>query len=114
MYYENAYTIAPNLDVFKCLEHVGVKEHLMGRIDEQGNFIDHTNAFYEWMSVDPLKNDECKNCVYLPTCGGGCGVIAFSEAGSYHAKGCFKVRGTVEKEVIKFVQETMKNRVKNL
>lgn len=110
MYYDNAYSIAPNLDVYKCIEHIGVTEHLMGRIDEKGNFVNQTPAFYEWMSVNPLKNDECENCVYLPTCGGGCGLIAFNETGSYHAKGCFKVKGTVEKQVIKFVQDTMKSK----
>ena len=107
---DNQYSVAPNLDVYKCILHVGVKEHLMGRIDENGRFVDQTPAFYEWMSIDPLKNEECKNCVYLPSCGGGCGVVAYNETGSYHAKGCFKVKGTVEKQVLKFVEDIMKQR----
>ena len=110
LYCDNQYTIASNLDVYKCWEHVGNPIHLMGRIDENGRFVDQTHAFFEWMSVDPLKNDTCKACVYLPTCGGGCGVIAYNETGSYHAKGCFKVRGTVEKQVLKFVEGIMKPR----
>ena len=107
---DNQYTVTPNLDVYKCLEHVGVAEHLMGRIDEQGRFVDQTPAFYEWMSVDPFKNDACKQCVYLPNCGGGCGVVAYNETGSYQAKGCFKIKGIVEKEVIKFVESIMAQR----
>ena len=110
LYGDNQYSVAPNLDIYKCLQHVGTKEHLMGRIDENGRFVDQTPAFYEWMSIDPFKNDECKNCVYLPSCGGGCGVVAYNETGSYHAKGCFKVKGTVEKQVLKFVEDIMKQR----
>jgi len=111
MYCDNAYTITPSLDVYKCLEHVGVSEHLMGRIDEQGHLVDQTPAFYEWMTVDPFKNEECMKCVYLPTCGGGCGVTAYTKTGSYQAKGCYLVKGTVEKQVLKFVEDTMKSRV---
>jgi len=110
MYCENAFIIAPNLDVYKCVDHTGVSEHLMGRIDEMGNYVDQTSAFYEWMTVDPLKNDTCKKCVYLPTCGGGCGVISYNESGSYQAEGCFCTKGTVEKTIIKFVEDKMKNR----
>jgi len=108
LYGDNQYTITPNLDVYKCWEHVGNPEHLMGRINEHGHFVDQTHAFYDWMSVDPLKNDTCKVCVYLPTCGGGCGTIAYNETGSYHANGCFKVKGTIEKQVLKFVEGIVK------
>lgn len=108
LYGNNQYTIAPNCDVFKCWEHVGQEEHLMGKLDEYGRIMQPTNSFYEWMSVDPLKNIECKNCIYLPNCGGGCGVISFNESGTYHAKGCFRVKGTVEKQVLKFVENSIK------
>lgn len=109
-YCDNVYTVTPKLEVYKCLVHAGEKKHLMGRIDKQGQFVDQTPAFYEWMTVDPFKNNECKECVYLPVCGGGCGVRAYDETGSYHAKGCFRVKGVIEKQVKKFVENTMKDR----
>lgn len=108
LYNENQFTIAPNGDVYKCWEHVGQKEHLMGKIDDNGNLNNLTYAFYDWMSVDPLKNEECRKCVYLPVCGGGCGVVSYNESGTYHSKGCFKIKGTVEKEVIKYVENIMR------
>lgn len=104
LYSNNQFTVAPNCDVYKCWEHVGQTDHLMGRIDEQGNLNNLSYAFYDWMSIDPLKNEECKDCVYLPVCGGGCGVLSFNATGSYHAKGCFKVKGTIEKQVLKYVE----------
>lgn len=108
LYGENQFTVTPNCDVYKCWEHVGQKEHLMGKIDDGGNLTDVTYAFYDWMSVDPLKNDECKKCIYLPTCGGGCGVISYNETGTYHSTGCHKIKGTIEKQVFKYVEAVMK------
>lgn len=105
LYSNNQFTVAPNCDVYKCWEHVGQKEHLMGRIDDNGNLSNLTYAFYDWMSVDPLKNEECSECVYLPVCGGGCGVVSYNESGTYHSKGCFKIKGTVEKQVLKYVED---------
>ncbi|WP_211333338.1 SPASM domain-containing protein [Keratinibaculum paraultunense] len=107
LYSNNQFTVAPNCDVYKCWEHVGQEEHLMGKIDENGN-LRVTYAYYDWMSVDPLKNAECSECVYLPVCGGGCGVVSYNETGTYHAKGCFKVKGTIEKQVLKYVEEITK------
>jgi len=108
LYSDSQFTITPNCDVYKCWEHVGQQEHLMGKLDDNGNMIDITYAYYDWMSVDPLKNDGCKSCVYLPSCGGGCGVISYNETGTYHSKGCFKVKGTVEKQVLKYVEDITK------
>ena len=113
LFCDNQYTVTPNLDIYKCSEQAGIPEHLMGRIDEQGRFVDQTPAFYEWMTVDPFKNDECKECIYLPNCGGGCGVVAYNDAGTYHAKGCYMVKGTIEKQVIKFVESIMAQRNSN-
>lgn len=104
LYADNQYTIAPNGDVYKCWEHVGDEKHLMGRLGGNGDLVDITYAFYDWMSVDPLKNAECRECIYLPACGGGCGVISYNETGTYHSTGCFKVKGTVEKLVLKYIE----------
>jgi len=112
LYRDNQYTFTPNLDIYKCWEQVGEKEHLMGKLDDDGKFVNTTYAFYDWMSVDPLKNSECKECVYLPTCGGGCGVISYNQTGTYHSSGCFKVKGTVEKQVLKYVEGVMKAKEK--
>lgn len=110
LYADNQFTIAPNCDIYKCWEHVGEKEHLMGEIDRNGNLINLRYAFYDWMSTDPLKNNICNKCVYLPVCGGGCGVLSYNETGSYHSTGCFKVKGTIEKQVLKYVENLEKMR----
>lgn len=108
LYLDNQYTITPNCDVYKCWEHTGQKEHLMGTLNNNGNIVNIQYAFYDWMSNDPLSNKECKKCVYLPSCGGGCGVISYNNTKSYHSTGCFKVKGVVEKQLLKYIESNNK------
>lgn len=104
LYGDNQFTVAPNCEVYKCWEHTGQKEHFMGVIDANGNFVNVQYAFYDWMSNDPLKNNTCSQCVYLPSCGGGCAVVSYNNNKSYHSTGCFKVKGVIEKQVLKYVE----------
>lgn len=102
LYSDNQYTITPDCGVYKCWEHAGIEEHLMGRLDENGAIINMQFAFFNWMSKNPLENSQCRECVYLPACGGGCGVISYNESGDYHSSGCFKVKGVLEKQIQRF------------
>lgn len=97
---DNSYTIAPTGDVYKCWEQVGMEEHIIGKLSKSGRMDDVRFAFYDWMSKNPLDIAECRDCVYLPVCGGGCGAISYEQTGSYHAKGCFKSKGIIEKQIL--------------
>lgn len=72
---------------------------------------DSPYAFYDWMTRDPLENHECRECVYLPVCGGGCGSVSYNQSKTYHAPGCFKTKGVVEKQILHFVNEKIKTNV---
>ena len=109
---DNNYTISPEGEVYKCWEHAGEPEHLMGTIDEKGEIENQTYKFYEWMTRNPLDAKECRECVYLPACGGGCGAISYNETNSYTGKGCFKIKGCIEKQVINYVSEILKKDIK--
>ena len=82
------------------------------RIDEKGEIENQTYKFYEWMTRNPLDAKECRECVYLPACGGGCGAISYNETNSYTGKGCFKIKGCIEKQVINYVSEILKKDIK--
>lgn len=109
LYGDNQFTITPDCDVYKCWEHTGQKEHLMGTLDSDGNMRNIQYAFYDWMAHDPLKNEECKKCIYLPCCGGGCAVASYHQNKTYHSTGCFKVKGVIEKQVLKYVESIEKS-----
>jgi uncharacterized protein len=76
--------------VYKCMSLVGDAHHAAGSLDAQGT-LDKTPAYYSWMVRNPLAIAECKNCVMLPRCMGGCAAIALREKGTLHAPGCFTV-----------------------
>ncbi len=105
LYSDNQYTVTPNCEVYKCWEHAGEKEHLIGRLNENGQLVDIQYAYYDWMTHNPVENEECKKCVYLPSCGGGCGMVSYAKTGTYHASGCFKIKGVIEKQLIKCLSE---------
>lgn len=97
---ENAYTIAPTLDVYKCWEQVGEEKFKIGRIDNDGGLKEDLYNLVDWMSINPVEVPECRECVYLPACGGGCAARAYDRTGSFHDVGCFKIKGVVEKELL--------------
>lgn len=102
---DNSYTIEPNGDVYKCWEHVGEKEHKMGEVSKKGSIDKITYSFFKWMTKNPLNVEECRECKYLPVCGGGCGSVGFNETNKYESQGCFKVKGVVEKQVRKYIEK---------
>ena len=99
LYCDAAFTISPFAEIYKCWDLVGTDEHLMGRISPSGDIVDVKYPYFDWMSHNPLEVEECKNCLYLPACGGGCGAVSYSQNGNYHSKGCYKTIGVIEKQV---------------
>ena len=110
LYSDSQFTVTPDAAVYKCWEHAGMDEHKMGELDENGNFVNPQFAYFDWMSTTPTENEDCAACVYLPVCGGGCGVVSYNETQSYHSKGCFKVRGVVEKQVERYVNKKLEHK----
>jgi uncharacterized protein len=109
LYSNSSYTIAPNGELYKCWEHVGIEEHRIGRINEQGIHTDVTYAYYDWMSRNPTENTKCRECNYLPVCGGGCGAIGYEKYATYHSPGCFKTKGVLELEAKNRFKQVSKN-----
>lgn len=106
LYGDNQYTVTPDCEVYKCWEHAGEKEHCIGKLDENGNLTDIRFAFYDWMSHTPMECEDCKNCAYLPNCGGGCGMESYAKTKTYHEAGCFKIKGVVEKQLMRYYKKT--------
>ena len=52
------------------------------------------------MTRNPYDIKECRSCVYLPVCGGGCAGISYSHYGKYNKPGCYKVKSVFEKQIL--------------
>lgn len=88
----------------KNMQMVGDNKHKMGYIKDDGTLTDVTFAYYDWLSIDPLKEPDCSDCKYLPICGGGCRMLSYRQTGTYHAAGCEKVKGVIEKQIEVYVR----------
>lgn len=107
LYTDSQYTVSPEGALFKCWEHTGEEKHKIGEIGNDGQLERPSYAFFDWMSHNPLNIVTCKDCVYIPVCGGGCGVVSYNRSGTYHEAGCFKVKGVIEKQVTRYVEKIM-------
>lgn len=54
--------------------------------------------------MEELKEPDCSDCKYLPICGGGCRMLSYRQTGTYHAAGCEKVKGVIEKQIEVYVR----------
>ena len=68
---QNKFFIDCNLNVYKCELLLNHEECKVGHIELDGNFV-KSSGFYNQMAFSPFNFSECKNCKFLPLCGGGC------------------------------------------
>ncbi|MCL2073019.1 MAG: SPASM domain-containing protein [Marinilabiliaceae bacterium] len=65
--------IAPNGDLYKCWEIIGNRNYKIGQLTKDGlNITDNTQLNRYLYGADPFEDEPCKQCFYLPICGGGC------------------------------------------
>lgn len=65
----NHFIIDPQGYLHKCLNTVGTDLENIGHISQP---IQMTPRLAWWLTWDPLKEKECRECQVLPLCGGGC------------------------------------------
>lgn len=80
------YVIDPSCDLFLCPSTALDKRFKIGKIRDDG--VAWKSVYYEIHTRDPLDFEECRNCIYLPMCGGGCPVHAYKKKGTHHAPYC--------------------------
>lgn len=76
--------------VYKCMSLVGHASHRAGVLAPDGH-LEKTPVYEKWVSRTPLSIAECRECVLLPKCMGGCTAISWREHHTYGAPGCFTV-----------------------
>jgi uncharacterized protein len=97
---EHSYTFSPEMNFYKCWEHLGDVEHNFGFLNDDGVLMISNKNYYEWMIKNPTAISECAECKYLGSCGGGCSVNSYNQSGTYNAPGCYQVKGVIEKQLL--------------
>jgi len=105
---DGSYILDPFGEVYKCWELVGLKEHMVGRIDGEGN-LEKTAVYGDVLERNPVNIEACRNHAYLPSCGGGCVCKAHWQSKTYHAPGCGTEKYLLKDKVRVYVDTLNKN-----
>lgn len=67
-------SFGPDGAVYKCWEHIGNPEFVVGKLEKDGSILitDTTLLNRQMYGADPLEDERCRECPYLPLCHGGC------------------------------------------
>jgi uncharacterized protein len=65
----NGLVIGSNGEIYKCYISVGDQTEIVGNIR---SYNDPNGRLQKWLKYNPFSNDECRACIALPVCMGGC------------------------------------------
>jgi uncharacterized protein len=80
----NTYGIDPEGFYFKCGLEIGENEKRCGHVKDAVPW----QACQKWSDFDPLADEECLKCRYLPFCMGGCPKVQFDHSLDCSKDGC--------------------------
>ncbi|MBF0384702.1 MAG: SPASM domain-containing protein [Candidatus Omnitrophica bacterium] len=66
---ENVFIVDGKGDLYKCLDHCGMKSEVVGNIIPRGSVNERIS---QWDNYSPFENTDCVECKILPLCMGGC------------------------------------------
>jgi uncharacterized protein len=94
----NELVVGSKGELYKCWESVGDPREVIGHINDYDNLNSRTS---KWLKYDPFTNAECRSCIALPVCMGGCAQHAM-DALQYENR-CGTFRHTFREQVLDFV-----------
>ena len=72
----NELVVGSHGELYKCWNSVGNPGEVIGHIRDHKNL---NSRLAKWLADDPFSNDECRSCIALPVCMGGCAHHAFDK-----------------------------------
>lgn len=84
----NSYVIDLFADVYKCEGLAGNAMFKIGTINENGRLSELSHSYYQWMAIDQLEVEDCKQCALLPICGGACPELLYHYTGNCRQTSC--------------------------
>ncbi len=65
----NEFVVGSEGELYKCLGSVGSEFAVIGNVQE---YTDLNGRLRRWLGYNPFTDDECRSCIALPVCMGGC------------------------------------------
>ncbi len=98
----HSYVIGPKGELYKCWNHLGEKNQVVGYIDKE---IDLNPLYTEYLYESFETDEECRKCKYLPICMGGCvDIMIKAKRGEMPSKDCTKWKEYLEKQLKLFYE----------
>jgi len=86
-------------ELYKCWENVGDRREVIGHVRDYER---QNSRVRRWLAYDPFSDDECRNCIALPVCMGGCAHHAMDEI--QHENRCDSFRHNYRERLGDFVE----------
>jgi uncharacterized protein len=74
-------------ELYKCWHSVGNQMEVIGTVKDYSN---PNGRLQKWLKYSPFENSECRTCIALPVCMGGCASHAMSPAQYENRCGTFR------------------------
>ncbi|MDA3780278.1 MAG: SPASM domain-containing protein [Bacteroidales bacterium] len=69
---DNGFTIGHDGAIYKCFGDSNPPNNSIGKLNHEGNIDFITSEYFHWYNYEYINNENCKNCILLPVCMGGC------------------------------------------
>jgi uncharacterized protein len=94
----NELVVGSKGELYKCWDSVGNGQEVIGHISDYSNL---NGTLRKWLSYDPFADAECRSCLALPVCMGGCAHLA--SIPSMHENRCGTFRYNYREQILRFV-----------
>jgi uncharacterized protein len=94
-------------ELYKCFESVGNPREIIGDIR---HYSELNGRLQRWLKYDPLSDDECRGCIALPVCMGGCAHHAMDP--NLYDNRCDTFRHTHREQVLRLTERIGQKQVR--
>ncbi len=103
---KNELVVGSEGELYKCWDSVGNQREVIGTIFDYANL---NGRLRKWLVYDPFSDDECRSCIALPVCMGGCAHHGMDMI--QHENRCSTFRHTYAEQVATYVDFAEANEV---
>jgi uncharacterized protein len=96
---KNELVVGSKGELYKCWESVGNPNETIGNIRD---YKDINGRLHKWLGYNPFANSECRGCIALPVCMGGCARHAIDVL--QYENRCGTFRHTYRERVLNFIE----------